>query len=98
MRAIGSLPSEKQARLFGDYLLVQGVRNQIEAEADGSWLIWVADDDQLAVSREFLEKFRSDPTAQIYSAEAASADRVRAEERKSEAAWRRRVRGRRQIL
>ena len=98
MRTIGNLPSESQARLFGDYLLVKGIRNEVESSPDGSWLVWVADDDQLAAGSELLEKFKANPNAPEFSKDAAGANRVRAEEKKSEAAWRRKLRGRQQLL
>jgi len=98
VREIGNLPTESQARLFGDYLLVQGIRNEVESNADGSWLVWVADDDQLATGKELLEKFKANPAAPEFSKGAAGADRVRAAEQKSEAAWRRKLRGREQLV
>jgi GlpG protein len=98
MRSIGNLPNEQQARLFGDYLLAHGIKNEVEADADRSWLIWVADDDHLAQARESLEKFRINPASPEFTRKAADAERVRAEERKSQAAWRRKVRGRRSIF
>ena len=98
VRTIGNLPNESQARLFGDYLLVQGIHNEVEADLDGSWLIWVADDDRVIDGRELLDKFRANPEAPEFAKKAAAAGRVRAEEKKSEAAWRRKVRGRRQFV
>ena len=86
MRSIGNLPNEQQARLFGDYLLAQGIRNEVEADADSSWLIWVADDDHLSKAREFLDRFRGDPASTEFVRKAADAERVRAEEKKSQAA------------
>jgi len=98
MRSIGNLPNEQQARLFGDYLLAQGIQNEVETDADNSWLIWVADDDHLSKAREFLESFRSNPVSPEFARKAADAERVRSEEKKSQAAWRRKVRGRRSIF
>jgi GlpG protein len=98
MRSIGNLPNEQQARLFGDYLLAQGIQNEVEADADNSWLIWVADDDHLSKAGEFLQRFRSDPASTEFARKAADAERVRSEEKKSQAAWRRKVRGRRSIF
>ena len=39
MREIGEIPNEEQARLFGDYLYVQGIANDVE-EDGGAWTIW----------------------------------------------------------
>jgi GlpG protein len=98
MRSIGNLPNEQQARLFGDYLLAQGIRNEVETDTDSSWLVWVADDDHLSKAREFLERFRSDPSSSEFARKAADAERMRSEEKRSQAAWRRRVRGRRSLF
>ncbi len=98
MRSIGNLPNEQQARLFGDYLLAQGIRNEVEADTDSSWMVWVADDDHLSEAGEFLQRFRSDPNSAEFARKAADAERVRSEEKKSQEAWRRKVRGRRSIF
>jgi GlpG protein len=98
MRSIGNLPNEQQARLFGDYLLAQGIQNEVEADTDSSWLVWVTDDDHLSKAGEFLQRFRSDPASAEFARKAAEAERVRAQEKKSQAAWRRRVRGRRSVF
>lgn len=98
MRPIGNLPEERQARLLGDFLLTQGVRNEVEQDADGSWIIWVLADEQLEQGRTMLEKFRQNPGAPEFTAKAAGADRLRAEEEKSEAQWRRRVHNRQRVF
>ena len=98
MRPIGNLPQEQQARLFGDYLLAHGVRNEVERDSDGSWIIWVLDDEQLEQGRAMLEKFRHHPDAPEYSAKAAKADQLREEEEKSEARWRRRMHNRQRVF
>ena len=98
VRSIGNLPNESQARLFGDYLLTQGIRNEVEAESDGSCLIWVLDDGQIEAGRGLLERFRQNPAAPEFARQAADADRMRAEEEKSQAEWRRRVHNRRRVF
>jgi GlpG protein len=98
MRPIGNLPDENQARLFGDYLLAKGVRNEVEADSDGSWIIWVLDDEQQEAGRGMLDAFRANPTSEEFSSKAADADRVRVQEEQSEAAWRRRVHNRRRVF
>ena len=42
MREIGTLPSESDARIFGDYLYVQGISNKIEVQkAAGQQEAWI---------------------------------------------------------
>lgn len=98
MRSIGNLPNEKQARLFGDFLLTRGIRNEVEAEHDGSWLVWVLDDEQLESGRALLEQFRRNPAAAEFSREAAAAERVRKETEQEQAGWRRRVHNRQRVF
>ena len=98
MRSIGNLPGEIQSRLFGDYLFTQGIRNEIEVEAAGSCLIWILDDEQMEAARSLLERFRQNPDAPEFSRPAADADRLRAEEEKGQAEWRRRVYNRRRVF
>ncbi len=61
MRHIGHLPDQAQGHRFGDFLVARGIRNEIEAEADGSSLIWIVEEDQLAEAQALLEKFRANP-------------------------------------
>lgn len=98
VRSIGHLPSESQARLFGDYLFSQGIRNEIEVEADGSWLIWVRDDEQIEAGRKFLEKFRENPNAPEFARRASVAEQLRVEEEKAQAEWRQRVHNRGRVF
>ena len=98
VRSIGNLPGESQARLFGDYLLTQGIRSEVEVEADGSCLIWVLDDEQIDAARGFLERFRQNPTAPEFARKAADAERLRAEEEKAQADWRKRVHNRKRVF
>jgi len=98
VRSIGNLPGEIQARLFGDYLLAQGIRNEIEVESNGSCLIWVLDDEQMEAARGLLEQFRKNPDAPEYSRKAADAERVRAEDERSQAEWRKRLHNRRRVF
>lgn len=98
MRSIGHLPEEKQARLFGDFLLTQGVRSEIERDSDTAWIIWVLDDEQLEATRGLLERFRANPQAPEFSRKAAEAERLRVEEEKAQADWRRRVHNRDRVF
>ena len=98
MRQIGQLPDQSQVRVFGDFLLAQGIRNELEREADGSWSIWIREEDQVAQARTWLEGFRKNPHASEYQAAPAEAERVRQAEAQDLAAYRQRVRTRRSIF
>ena len=81
MRMIGHLPNEPGARIFGDFLYACGIDNQIEAERDGLWALWVHDEEQLEKAKSLLAEFRRNPSDQKYR-EARTA----AEERRLRAA------------
>lgn len=61
MRKIGHLPNGSQARTFGDYLFLQNINNRVEEEDDGTWALWVLDDDHLTEAGQLLSEFLRDP-------------------------------------
>ena len=63
MRHIGNLPDEKLARGFGDFLVASGIRNEMERDADGSWSVWIVEEDHIPLAQAALEKFRANPDA-----------------------------------
>jgi GlpG protein len=61
MRKIAHLPNAAQAKTFGDFLFVHKIQNTVEAEDDGTWAIWVHDDEQLTEAGQWLSEFLRDP-------------------------------------
>src|SRR5215831_1261713 len=61
MRLIGHLADEHTARRFGDFLLVQGIQNQLDHEKEGGWAVWVIDEDKLTEASTLLEEYRKQP-------------------------------------
>jgi GlpG protein len=98
MRHIGHLPDEKQGKAFGDFLVTKSIRNEIEAEADGSALIWIIEDDQLAEAKSWLEKFRADPGGAEFRGAATLAAKTRKAEADERANYQRRVRSRKSLF
>jgi GlpG protein len=98
MRHIGNLPTEPQARLFGDYLYARGIRNEVESDGNNAWMIWVAEEGQLDAARELLERFSRDPAAPEFARGAAGAETVRANEARDLAAYRKRFFTRKQVF
>ena len=76
MRQAGTIQDAKQARLFADFLLSQGITCQVDQGDDG-YTIWVHDDAQLQRSRLELNEFLHDPTAEIYREAQADVDVLR---------------------
>jgi GlpG protein len=83
MRAIGEILDEADAKLFGDYLYVEGIGNEIE-EDDGEWTIWIHDDDQIEIASAALEKFLTDPADTAFCKKGAKAGRIRRQEANDE--------------
>jgi GlpG protein len=85
MRLIGNLESEAKARKFGDYLAGLDIKNELEAETDGAWGIWVYSEEQLEISRQLLQKFRENPNDPQYaSSEGKTAELLEREEKAQE--------------
>jgi GlpG protein len=98
MRPIGNLPDEAQARRFGDYLVVQGIRNEIEADVGGGWAVWILDDDQITAAIAGLEGFRANPDAEEFRKARSVAAKVREAEAQDMTEYRRRVRTRKSLF
>ena len=98
MRAIGNLPGESQARLFGDYLVAQGIRNEIEADANESWVVWIQDEEQVTAAQAGLARFCENPDAEEFRDARRAAAKARDVEAQEMAAYRRRVRTRRGLF
>lgn len=97
MRQIGHLPAG-QARVFSDYLQSQRVRHEVERENDGTYAIWVHDEDQLAQAETLLKRFSADPHATEFVEAGDAAERVRAQERQEHDAYRRRIHSRQRLF
>jgi GlpG protein len=90
MRVIGHLDNETAARKFSDYLIVHGIKNQIEAESDGSWSIWIHAEDELSRAGKLLRSFRDNPNDPSVERASEKARDLIAEEQKREAEARKR--------
>lgn len=86
MRMIGHLQHEADARLFGDYLYARGIKNDVESERDGTWMIWVHGEDELQTASDLLEEFRSNPQNPEYRKVAREAEELRRSEEEKNAA------------
>jgi GlpG protein len=90
MRMIGHLESEMAARTISDYLYANGIENQVEADRDGTWALWIDDEDQLATARTFFEEYRTDRSNPKFAAAGREAQEKRElETQKNKAAQRR---------
>src|SRR4051812_4956304 len=91
MRMIGHIQSEPAARTFSDYLYVKGIRNQIEAESDGTWSVWIHGEDEIDSARTLLHSYLANPNdASVKDAAARARDVIEREEEDEAAAHKRR--------
>jgi len=79
MRLIGTLDKEPEANRFTAHLLTEGIQSHAELD-NGSWAIWVRDENRVLEAKDALDDFRRDPTATAYRGVERAAEAVRREE------------------
>jgi len=90
MRMIGHLETESNARTFSDYLYAEGIGNEIEQERNGTWALWIQDEDQLTTAKELFDRYRSQPADPKYKeAQRVAREKKEREEDENEAARKR---------
>lgn len=95
MRMIGHLATEADARLISDLLYVKGIKNQIEEDKDGTWILWVHGEDELGQAKELLGQFRARALNPDVTELARQAEELREQEKaREEAAAKRHFDGR----
>jgi GlpG protein len=98
MRQIGSLPTAEQARLFSDYLIARGIPNEAERDRDGTFALWIAEEDHLATGQELLARFQANPQAAEFRELASGAADIRAAETRANEAFQRKTFTRRRLF
>lgn len=61
MRSIGQLPDRALATSFGGFLNSHRIENQLEANPDGTYEIWVVEDEAIPDAQNHLNRFRANP-------------------------------------
>jgi len=61
MRQIHHFENPSLAQRFGDFLYLQGIANEVQAEEDGSCWLWVHSDDDIPRAQKLLYEFLSKP-------------------------------------
>jgi GlpG protein len=98
MRMIGSIQDEAAASNFRDYLLVQGIENQLEKDADGRWCVWVHSDDELERASGYLADFTKNPEDSRFHVARAQLDEIRSRQQASQEAFEKRFHDRQQVF
>ncbi|HEU0010252.1 MAG TPA: rhomboid family intramembrane serine protease, partial [Verrucomicrobiae bacterium] len=76
MRLIGHLPSEATAAALSDFLLVEGIGNEIEQEKEG-WAVWIHSEDEWRRAKEILTSFLANPADPRFLHQAGKARQLR---------------------
>jgi GlpG protein len=98
MRQIGHVAGEGAARAFGDYLYAQGIENQVEADRDGTWMVWIHSEEELERAKGMLADFREHPADPKFQDAAPAARRLREQKEKESAAQEKRLKDRRYLF
>ncbi len=88
MRQLGTIPDERSATRFGDYLLTLGIETRLEQTPAG-FVIWVFNEDRLPQARQELDTFLQQPDDPRYVSALREADQLRRETARKQAAARR---------
>lgn len=97
MRSIGEILNEADAKRFGDYLYANGIASDVD-EDEGTWTVWIHDDEQISKAEEELYTFLKDSDNQRYAKGAKEAEKLREQEAKdNERATKRQIDGRTQL-
>jgi GlpG protein len=91
LRQIGTLPSTADPRVFGDYLLSQGVTSRAVRSPDG-WAIWVHNEDLVPRAREEFAAYQQNPDDPRFRGSARVAEDVRRESARLDRQYRKNVR------
>jgi GlpG protein len=81
MRQLGTVPDQKIAQRFADYLLTKGISLSVDP-APGGWALWVRNEDHMEEARRQFAEFSAAPDAPVYRDAAGTAERLRAEEQR----------------
>ena len=81
MRSIGEIPNEADAKRFGDYLYANGIASDVD-EDEGTWTVWIHDDEQITKAEEELSVFLKNSDNQRYAKGAKEAGKLREQEAK----------------
>ncbi|MBC8096585.1 MAG: rhomboid family intramembrane serine protease [Akkermansiaceae bacterium] len=97
MRHIGHLPGG-QARIFSDFLFSRGIRNEVERESDGTFSIWVRDEDQVVSAQDLLTRFSTEPRGTEFQDASEVAEKARAAEKAELEAYKKRIHTRKSVF
>jgi GlpG protein len=84
VRQIGTVATEREAKVFEDYLLAQGIKTKILTNRDGGWEVWVQEEDQVPRAAEEFRGFAAAPDDPRYLSARDAARQARRADAKAE--------------
>lgn len=84
--------------MFADFLLLRGIRSEVEAETDRTWSIWIRDEDQVVEAQSALTRFQANPKSPEFHGATEDAAKAREVEAEDLAKYRKRIRTRRSLF
>ena len=98
MRIIGHLGGEAKARTFSDYLLVQGIDNQVETEKNDSWAVWIHAEEELERAKGLLTLYQQNPDDPKFQSLARGAAELRERRKEEQARYEKKVKTQEQLF
>ncbi len=95
---IGQLADERSATTFSDYLVVQGIENEIEVASDGSWLVWIMEEELIARAVDLLAAYKAAPDDPRFQGHSRAARQIEEREQQEAAESGKRVLRREDII
>ncbi len=98
MRMIGQISGETNARAFSNFLFVQGIDNEVEAEKDGAWALWIHAEEEMERARGFLAEYQAHPGDAKFRDTAGLAEKLRERKEQEQAEYEKRLKQRRHLF
>ncbi|MCD8534514.1 MAG: rhomboid family intramembrane serine protease [Verrucomicrobia bacterium] len=98
MRLLTTFEDSAKAQSFGDYLLTQGITNNIEQDESQHWSLWVHEEDQINLANQHLEDFRRNPGDERFTKASSKAASIRARKSREDREFNRRIKDGRTIF
>jgi len=95
---IGEIAGETSARNFSNFLYVQGIDNQVEADKPGSWAIWIHAEEELERARGLLAEYQANPADPKFKDTAQLAEKLRERKKQEQFDYEKRVKQRRHLF
>jgi GlpG protein len=91
LRQIGTLPKDRDPKVFTDYLLSLGMRTRVDEQPEG-WGLWIYNEDHVARARDEFQSFLSQPDDPRFREAAPVAQTIRRQEQQLDRQFRKNYR------